>query len=186
MYSSWLAITYKFGLYWGFPIAVLLIFSASGNAQQNPAQPESPVSTSTPASANVAAAPVKPASKPSSSANWHAIDSTYYKRKWGVEIIGVRLVSSKGMLRFDYRVLDAEKAKTLNDKKFNPYLVDEVSGAKLGVPEMDKVGKLRQSSEPENGLIYWMVFGNPSQLVKAGNRVDLVIGDFRANGIVVE
>jgi hypothetical protein len=61
-----------------------------------------------------------------------------------------------------------------------------VSGAKLGVPEMDKVGKLRQSSEPENGLIYWMVFGNPSQLVKAGNRVDVVIGDFRANGIVVE
>ena len=178
--------TCKLGLYCGFPIAALLIFSASGNSQQNPAQPESPASTSTPVSTNAAAAPVKATSKPASSANWHAFDSTYYKRKWGVEIIGVRLVSSRGMLRFDYRVLDAAKAKTLNDKKFNPYLVDEVTGSKLGVPEMDKVGKLRQSSEPENGQIYWMVFGNPSQLVKAGNRVDVVIGDFRVEGIVVE
>jgi len=185
MFSRWLAMTCKLGLYCVFFIAALAAFSASGNAQQT-AAPESPASTSSPASANETTGLAKPASKPASSANWHAFDSSYYKRKWGVEIIGVRLVSSKGMLRFDYRMLDAEKAKTLNDKKFNPYLVDEVSGAKLGVPEMDKVGKLRQSSEPENGQIYWMVFGNPSQLVKLGNRVDVVIGDFRASGIVVE
>ncbi|MGB8323242.1 MAG: hypothetical protein WCE52_09805, partial [Candidatus Acidiferrum sp.] len=175
----------RVGLYGGLCMATLLMFSASGRAQQNPGPPENHVG-STSAMAATASTPGKTDSGPASSANWHAFDSTYYKRKWGVEIIGVHLVSSKGMLRVNYRVLDAEKAKTLNDKKFNPFLVDEVSGVKLGVPEMDKVGKLRQSSEPENGLIYWMVFGNPSQLVKAGNRVDVVIGDFRANGIVVE
>ena len=184
MHSHWFPKSRRVGLYGGLCMATLLMFSTSGSAQQNPATPENHVGST---SATVATASTgKTDSGPASSANWHAFDSTYYKRKWGVEIIGVRLVSSKGMLRFDYRVLDAEKAKTLNDKKFNPYLVDEVSGAKLGVPEMDKVGKLRQSSEPENGLIYWMVFGNPSQLVKAGNRVDVVIGDFRAKGIVVE
>jgi hypothetical protein len=184
MHSYWFSKSRRIGLYGGLCMATLLMFSTSGSAQQNPATRENHVGST---SATVATASTgKTDSGPASSANWHAFDSTYYKRKWGVEIIGVRLVSSKGMLRFDYRVLDAEKAKTLNDKKFNPYLVDEVSGAKLGVPEMDKVGKLRQSSEPENGLIYWMVFGNPSQLVKAGNRVDVVIGDFRAKGIVVE
>jgi hypothetical protein len=166
-------------------MATLLMFSTSGSAQKDIAAPENHVG-STSAPAVTASTSGKTTAAPASSANWHAFDSSYYKRKWGVEIIGVRLVSSKGMLRFDYRVLDAEKAKTLNDKKFNPFLVDEVSGAKLGVPEMDKVGKLRQSSEPGNGLVYWMVFGNPSKLVKAGNRVDVVIGDFRANGIVVE
>jgi hypothetical protein len=90
------------------------------------------------------------------------------------------------MLRFSYRVLDPERAKPLNDKRWNPYLVDEATGAKLGVPEMDKVGKLRQTGPTEMGRIYWMVFGNPGLLVKHGNRVDVVIGDFRADGIVVE
>jgi hypothetical protein len=51
---------------------------------------------------------------------------------------------------------------------------------------MEKVGKLRQTGPAAEGRVYWMVFGNPSQLVKRGNRVDVVIGDFRAEGIVVE
>lgn len=114
------------------------------------------------------------------------MNAAYYKRKWGVDVVGIRLVSSGAMLRFSYRVIDAEKAKPLNDKRWNPYLVDEATGAKLGVPEMDKVGKLRQTGATEEGRIYWMVFGNPGQLVKHGNLVDVVIGNFRADGIVVE
>jgi hypothetical protein len=121
-----------------------------------------------------------------SAANWHAMNATYYKRKWGVDVVGIRLVSSGAMLRFSYRVIDPEKAKPLNDKRWNPYLVDEATGATLGVPEMDKVGKLRQTGPTEEGRIYWMVFGNAGQLVKHGNRVDVVIGNFRADGIVVE
>ena len=123
---------------------------------------------------------------PASAANWHAMNSTYYKRKWGVDVVGVRLVSSGAMLRFSYRVIDSEKAKPLNDKRWNPYLIDEATGAKLGVPEMEKVGKLRQTGPTQEGRVYWMVFGNPGSLVKHGNRVDVVIGNFRADGIVVE
>jgi hypothetical protein len=165
-------------------VALLALSVATDlSAQEESAKPGSSASGASPAPAQPS--PKSPSS-PASAANWHALDASYYKRRWGVEIIGVRLVSSKSMLRFNYRVLDSDKAKTLNDKRWNPYLVDESTGAKLGIPEMDKVGKLRQSSEPENGQIYWMVFGNPSKLVKAGNRVDVVIGDFRAEGIVVE
>jgi hypothetical protein len=123
---------------------------------------------------------------PASAANWHGMQASYYKRKWGVDIVGVRIVASGAMLRFTYRIMDAEKAKSLNDKRWNPYLIDEASGAKLGVPEMDKVGKLRQTGPAQEGRIYWMVFGNPGQLVKHGNRVDVVIGNFRADGIVVK
>lgn len=168
-----------------FVCGALLALSVATDlsAQEESAKPGSSASGASPAPAQPS--PKSPSS-PASAANWHALDASYYKRRWGVEIIGVRLVSSKSMLRFNYRVLDSDKAKTLNDKRWNPYLVDESTGAKLGIPEMDKVGKLRQSSEPENGQIYWMVFGNPSKLVKAGNRVDVVIGDFRAEGIVVE
>jgi hypothetical protein len=126
------------------------------------------------------------AEAPASAANWHAMNATYYKRKWGVDVVGIRLVSSGSMLRFSYRVIDPQKAQPLNDKRWNPYLIDEATGAKLGVPEMEKVGKLRQTGATEEGRIYWMVFGNPGLLVKHGNRVDVVVGNFRADGIVVE
>ena len=152
--------------------SMFVLAAASAQNQSNPNQ--------------TAPAPAKSAEAPASAANWHAMNATYYKRKWGVDVVGVRIVSSGSMLRFSYRVLDPEKAKPLNDKRWNPYLVDEATGAKLGVPEMEKVGKLRQTGPTELGRVYWMVFGNPGQLVKHGNRVDVVIGDFRADGIVVE
>jgi hypothetical protein len=109
----------------------------------------------------------------------------YYGLIWGVEILGVKLVSSGLMLRFSYRVLDVNKAKVLNDKKATPLLIDQKSGAKLEVPTLEKVGQLRQSPPPENGHEYWMVFSNKGEVVKPGSRVDLVIGNFRAKGLIV-
>jgi hypothetical protein len=45
---------------------------------------------------------------------------------------------------------------------------------------------LRQSSTPIAGKSYWMAFSNPSRTVKRGDRVDIEIGQFRAEGLVVE
>jgi hypothetical protein len=90
------------------------------------------------------------------------------------------------MIRFAYRVLDADKAKTLNDKKLEPSLVDPQAGVKLVVPSLEKVGQLRQSATPEAGKSYWMAFSNKGRLVKRGDRVNVVIGDFRADGLVVD
>ena len=158
-----------------FAGSILILSTVSA---QNPVKSSPPPPTSSPANSTAEA--------PASAANWHAMNSTYYKRKWGVDVVGVRLVSSGAMLRFSYRVIDPEKAQPLNDKRWNPYLVDEATGVKLGVPEMEKVGKLRQTGPAEEGRVYWMVFGNPGELVKHGDRVDVVIGNFRADGIVVE
>ena len=90
------------------------------------------------------------------------------------------------MLRFSWRVPDAEKARTLNDKKFEPSLIDPQAGVKLVVPSLEKVGQLRQSSTPEAGKVYWMAFSNNGLRVKRGHRVDVVIGKFRADGLLVE
>jgi len=38
-------------------------------------------------------------------------------------------------------VVDANKAKVLNDKKEDPYLLVQKNGAKLEVPATEKVGK---------------------------------------------
>jgi hypothetical protein len=112
------------------------------------------------------------------------VQKRYYGLIWGVEILGVKVVSSGLMLRFSYRVLDANKAKVLNDKKATPLLIDQKSGAKLEVPTLEKVGQLRQSPPPENGHEYWMVFSNKGEVVRPGSRVDVVIGNFRAKGLV--
>jgi hypothetical protein len=65
-------------------------------------------------------------------------------------------------------------------------LIDPAAGVKLVVPSLEKVGKLRQSSAPEAGKVYWMAFSNKGRPVKPGHRVNVVIGPFRAENIVVE
>jgi len=109
-----------------------------------------------------------------------------YERTWGVDIVGVKAVESGAMLRFSYRVVDAQKAQALNDKKSTPYLYDLNSHVRLEVPSMEKVGQLRQSANVEEGRVYWMVFSNKERLVKPGTRVDVRIGQFIAQGLLVE
>jgi len=117
---------------------------------------------------------------------WHARYSDRYKRNWGVDIAGVRRVSSGYMLRLSYRVVDAEKARPLFDKKSRPYLIDNKTGARLAVPAMENVGELRQTAAPVADRTYFVIFGNPGKLVEPGSRVSIVIGDFRADDVVVD
>jgi hypothetical protein len=110
----------------------------------------------------------------------------YYQGIWGVDELKVKYTESGEMIRFSYRVLDPIKAAALNDKKTEPSLIDPQAGVKLVIPEMQNVGKLRQSSNPEAGRSYWMAFSNKGRLVKRGHRVDVVIGNFRATGLSVD
>jgi len=110
----------------------------------------------------------------------------YYGLVWGVEALSVKVVESGEMVRFSYRVLDAEKAKPLNDKKLEPVLISPERGVKLIIPSLEKVGQLRQSSTPESGKSYWMAFSNKGGVVKRGDRVNIVIGNFHADGLEVE
>ncbi len=110
----------------------------------------------------------------------------FYQLEWGVDSLAAKAVQSGQLIRFGYRVTNASKAKALNDKKSSPYLIDETAGVKLVVPSMEKVGQLRQSSTPEVGRTYWMLFSNKEGLVKRGSRVSVVIGKFRVDELLVE
>lgn len=104
---------------------------------------------------------------------------------WGVDSLTVKSAESGEIIRFSYRVLDPAKAKVLNDKKNEPSLIDPQAGVRLVIPSLEKVGKLRQSSDPEAGKAYWMAFSNKGRPVKPGHRVTIVIGNFRADGLIV-
>ena len=110
----------------------------------------------------------------------------YYEGVWGIDSLTVKYTESGEMIRFSYRILDAEKAKALNDKQTEPSLIDPQAGVKLVVPQMEKIGQLRQSSTPMPGKQYWMAFSNNGRRVRPGHRVDVQIGSFHAEGLVVE
>jgi hypothetical protein len=115
---------------------------------------------------------------------WRA--AAYYGAVWGVDSISVKAVESGELIRFSYRVLDADKARALNDKKIDAFLIAPEAKIRLSVPSLEKVGQLRQSSTPEAGRSYWMAFSNPGRRVRHGDRVNVVIGQFNAEGLVVE
>jgi hypothetical protein len=118
--------------------------------------------------------------------NWHARNGLRLQRNWGVDVVGVRPVANGMMLSFRYKVLDAAKAKVLNDKRSKAYIIDEATGNVLGVPIMEKLGEMRQKADPEIDRTYFIMFGNPGKLVKSGSFVGVVIGEFRIEKLMVD
>lgn len=163
----------KLTLLGGFLASSFLISTASTPAQ-------SPAATKTAQPARVA-----------SPARYHpdrfaGRAGRYYSLVWGVDSLSVKSAESGEIIRFSYRIVDASKAKALNDKRAEPVLIDPEAGFKLVVPSLEKVGQLRQSSTPEVGKSYWMAFSNKGRPVKRGHRVNVVIGHFHADGLVVD
>ena len=109
-----------------------------------------------------------------------------YALQWGVDSMQVHETNAGNLIRFSYRVVDANKAKPLIDKGASPMMVAPRLNVALQVPVMDKIGPLRQSTEVEPGKVYWMVFSNKGQLVKRGEHVSVWVGGFRVDGLVVQ
>jgi hypothetical protein len=109
-----------------------------------------------------------------------------YMVAYGVDQLSAKLAESGQLVRFSYRVTDATKAGALHDKAAAPQMLDEKVHAVLQVPVMEKVGPLRQAVAPEQGKSYWMAFSNKGNIVKAGHRVSVVIGQVRIDGLVVQ
>jgi hypothetical protein len=108
--------------------------------------------------------------------------------KWGVELLGMRLTTAGYMLDFRFRVLDADKALPLFDHRIKPHIVAERSNIKLPVPMAAKVGAFRPTNRGKNikaDKTYYMIFGNPDRHVKVGEKVTVVIGDFKVEHLMV-
>ncbi|HBA85938.1 MAG TPA: hypothetical protein DCZ95_17785 [Verrucomicrobia bacterium] len=115
------------------------------------------------------------------------LDSAALAEQWGIELVGVRLSAAGYMIDFRYKVLDPDKAAPLAKRENKPYLVDQASKAKLLVPTTPKIGALRQTAtQLIPGCVYGAMFANPAQVVKAGSKVTVVVGDFKAADLVVQ
>jgi hypothetical protein len=110
----------------------------------------------------------------------------YYPAAWGVDRLRVSYTSSGNLIRFSYRVVEPKLAKALGDHESTPYMFAPRSNAMLQVPTMEKIGQLRQLGAAETNKEYWMVFSNKGNLVRPGERVNVIIGRFHADGLLVE
>jgi len=182
--SSWIQ---RKALHVGLLTSSILVFAAFAQSRQEPGTPtgEKPDKTQAPGASPATSRPTSKVS-PYHSTGASNRQRNHYQVTWGVDSFEVKSVESGQMIRFSYHVIHAEKAKGLNGKKATPYLIDEKARVKLAVPSMEKVGQLRQSSTPELGKSYWMVFSNKGNFVKRGNRVSVVIGRFRVDGLAVQ
>jgi hypothetical protein len=176
----------------GWLLAGILVSGVLARAGEPQAQPAPPATDTA-----VVSEPAPPATDPSVVSRYTAArpisktvasdrEALMLRRRWGIDNLHVRSTASGEVVRFSYRVVDADKARALNDKKAKPYLLAKNTAVKLEVPTTEKVGQLRQTATPENGREYWMVFGNVGRIVKPGDHVDIVIGAFHANELVVE
>lgn len=154
-----------------------ILFSPAAAQTAAPPRPEQPAEKTAAASAPYRNQPPRIANRA----------AAIYEAVWGIADPSVKAVESGVILRFSYRVLDPQKAKPLNDKKIDPVLESPERGVRLSIPTMEKVGQLRQAPQNiEAGKSYWMAFSNPGRPIKPGDRVDVVIGNFHARGLVVE
>jgi hypothetical protein len=110
----------------------------------------------------------------------------FYPAAWGVDHLRATYTSSGNLIRFSYRVVEPKLAKPLGDHELTPVLYAPRSHAMLQIPTMEKIGQLRQMSAGEANKEYWMVFSNKGNLVRPGERVNVIIGKFHADGLLVE
>ncbi len=109
------------------------------------------------------------------------------RERWGIEVTSLHLSANGRMVDFRYRVLDPKKAALLGDRNVKPTLIDCASGAVLRVPSFPKTGSMRQTgAKMEAGRIYFMLFANTGMPVKVGSRVTVMVGDFKAEKLIVQ
>jgi hypothetical protein len=108
------------------------------------------------------------------------------EQQWGITIKSVRITAAGHMVDFRYRVIDPDKATMLLRKQSKAYMVDQKTGTQLSVPRT-RIGPLRQTTvKPMPNRDYAMLFTNPMGLVKKGDKVTVVVGDFKAENLTVE
>ena len=109
-------------------------------------------------------------------------------KEWGIQIISLTITANGYMMDFRFKVVDEKKSKIFFDHRIKPTLIVEKSNAVLPVPMAAKVGAFRPTNRGGNikaGKIYYIVFGNPDSHVKSGDKVTMVFGDFKAEGMTV-
>ena len=109
--------------------------------------------------------------------------------KYGVEIVAVRRSAADAIIDIRYTVVDSDKAEFMMDRTLDAYLLDQSTGKVVEVPNTSRIGPLRQTmrfGKPEAGRTYFLLFGNPDQLMRKSSLVTLMVGEMKIRDLEVE
>lgn len=117
-------------------------------------------------------------------------DLTPLEKRWGIKLYGIRWTAGGYMLEMKLRILNPDKAFPLLTRHSKRFVIVEKSGAVLEVPFTQKLGSLKSTVRTSNMVKqdrnYIALFANPGRHVVPGDKVDLVIGNFLAQGLTVQ
>jgi hypothetical protein len=99
----------------------------------------------------------------------------------GVRVVRVAATGDGGLLDLRYQVVNPDVAAAVHDPHTPPALVDERSGLVIGQLLMGHM----QHGQPKAGVTYYLVFLNPGDAVRRGDRVSVVLGDARLEHVRV-
>jgi hypothetical protein len=111
-----------------------------------------------------------------------AVSAAGLLERSGVRVVRVAVTAGGGLLDVRYQVVDAGKAGDLHDAATPPAVVDERTGAPI---EGLLMGHAPHSS-PKAGVSALLIFINPGNAVRRGDRVSLVLGGARLEHVVVQ
>ncbi|MEQ1637900.1 MAG: hypothetical protein ABL903_14545 [Methylococcales bacterium] len=115
-----------------------------------------------------------------------ANDAVAIEKRWGVQLQGINITAAGHMLDFRFRVIDPNKAAHLLDTKHKASVIVEENGIALEVPNVPRIGSLRQNSKQvKQGMVFTVLFGNPGKMVAAGQELTVHIGDFSVEHVKV-
>ena len=118
-----------------------------------------------------------------------SVNNRRMREEWGVQIISTGFTDSGYWIEFRFRVFDPDKAAALFDNMKDTYLeLDKDQKVRLWVPDSELADAQPINHRDRNvqaGNIYGLMFANPKGLVKPGQKVTLVAGEFKAEHMTV-
>ena len=109
--------------------------------------------------------------------------------QFGIEITSIRRSAADSIIDVRYKITDEDKAEFMMDRTKEAYLLDQSSGKVVAVPDTARIGPLRTTmrfGKPTEGRTYFILFGNPEQMIRPGSKVTLIVGGMKVRDLVVE
>jgi hypothetical protein len=110
-----------------------------------------------------------------------AVSAAGLAERSGVRVVRVAVTGGGGLLDVRYEVVDPGRAADLHDAATPPAVVDERTGAPIEGLLMGHA----PHSRPKAGVTSVLIFVNPGNMVRRGDRVSLVLGGARLEHVVV-
>jgi hypothetical protein len=110
-----------------------------------------------------------------------AVSAAEMAERSGVRVVRVTTTGAGGLIDVRYEIVNPDAASALHDQKTPPAVVDERSGLVIGQLLMGHMHK----GQPKAGITNYLVFMNPGDGIRRGDRVSVVLGPARLEHVRV-